>query len=93
MTKRHYRRTLKASSDIQAKIRVSAPKWDRVHVLADGNRWAVKREDARRADRLLDVKSDAVSRARSLSRVRNVIVHKRDGTIDSWERPSSSKSE
>lgn len=91
MTKRHHRRTLKASADIQAKIRVSTPKRDRVHVLADGDRWAVKREGARRADRLFDVKSDAVSRAKSLSRVRNVIVHKRDGTIHSWERPSRSK--
>ena len=62
-------------------------KW--VHVISHQGRWAVVREGTRRADRIFTSKVDAINRARSFveaGKATDVIVHKKDGTIESWEQ-------
>jgi len=62
-------------------------KW--VHVISHQNRWAVKRESASRAARIFTSKVDAITYAKSFlenGRATDVIIHKKDGTIESWEK-------
>ena len=61
----------------------SRPK--KIHVIPQKGNWAVKREGAQRADRVLSEKKTAISRAKSIARTGTaapIIVHKRDGTIE-----------
>ena len=58
-----------------------------VHVIPSRKKWVVKRGRARRAFRVLPVKSEAVELARSLARRLDgeVIVHREDGTMQEWQ--------
>ena len=58
---------------------------DRVHVIARDRGWAVKREGASRAARVHDSKEAAVRHAKSIPR-QDVVVHRKDGSIQKWER-------
>ncbi|MBI1928530.1 DUF2188 domain-containing protein [Candidatus Poribacteria bacterium] len=65
----------------------SMGKW--VHVISHKNRWAVLREGASRADRIFTSKVDAITYAKSFlenGRATDVIIHKKDGTIENWEK-------
>jgi hypothetical protein len=62
----------------------------RVHVIARDNGWAVKREGASRAARIHGKKSDAIEHARSIPR-RDVIIHKKDGSIQRWEHSGDNR--
>jgi Uncharacterized protein conserved in bacteria (DUF2188) len=58
-----------------------------IHVIPDRNRWVVRRERAKRATRILSDREQAIALARSLAREADgeVIVHRRDGTMQEWQ--------
>jgi hypothetical protein len=58
-----------------------------IHVIADRNRWVVRRERAKRATRILPDREQAIALARSLAREADgeVIIHRRDGTMQEWQ--------
>lgn len=62
----------------------------RVHVISRKDGWAVKREGLSKASRIYDSKPAAVTGARNLQirgkRGHDVVVHKRDGSIQKWEK-------
>lgn len=55
----------------------------RVHVISRGKGWAVKSEGASKADKIYSNKPSAIKKA-SKSSGKDVIVHKRDGSIQKW---------
>jgi hypothetical protein len=63
-----------------------SPKNQRVHVISRKDGWAVKKEGNTKATRVFDRKEAAVDGARKLSKGHDVIVHKKDGSIQRWER-------
>jgi len=58
-----------------------------IHVIPDRNQWVVRRERAKRATRVLSDRNEAIGLARSLAREADgeVIVHRRDGTMQEWQ--------
>jgi hypothetical protein len=58
-----------------------------IHVISDRARWAVLRERAKRATRVLADREEAITLARSMAHEAGgeVIVHRKDGTIQEWE--------
>lgn len=77
-------------SEIGNKIKKAAasPDASRLHVIARGVHWIVKREGAQRAQRVYHDKEQAVDGA--LAQFKSgtasaVIVHKKDGTVESWK--------
>lgn len=57
---------------------------DRIHVLSIGTKWAIKKEGASRALRVLDTKDKALRLAKNLVRkgdAKSVISHKKDGSF------------
>jgi hypothetical protein len=64
------------------------PKPQRVHVVSRKDGWAVKTEGNAKASRLFERKEAAVEGARKLSKGNDVIIHKKDGSIQRWERPA-----
>ena len=59
-----------------------------IHVISHKDSWAVHREGASRADRIFASKADAIARAKSLvenGRATDVIIHRRDGTVEKRE--------
>lgn len=55
----------------------------RVHVVPSKDGWAVKKEGAKRASAVKDTKDSAVRTANTLKSTERVIIHKKDGTIQS----------
>lgn len=77
-------------SDLGSKIKRAAAKPDssKLHVIAKDNGWIVKKEGAQRAQKAYKLKKEAVAGALVKVRkgaARAVVVHKRDGTIESWK--------
>jgi uncharacterized protein YdaT len=72
---------------IKAQMREVASQGRRVHVISHDKGWAVKREGAKRADRIFDNKIDAITRAKSSRTATDVVIHRADGTIERWEKP------
>ncbi len=73
---------------VQAKMASSRPMTFRMHVLAKKSGWALKREGTKRASKVFSNKAEAVDSATRLLKnktVRNVIIHKGDGSIDRWK--------
>ena len=59
----------------------------RVHIISRDNGWAVKKEGASRASRIYENKETAVENAKKLRRTgHDVVVHKKDGSIQKWEK-------
>ena len=59
----------------------------RTHVISRNGSWAVKKEGATRATRVYAQKRSAVTSAvRIAQRGTEVVVHKRDGSVDKWIR-------
>jgi hypothetical protein len=56
----------------------------RVHVISRGDSWAVKKEGNLKASKIYQDKQAAISDARK-SGV-DVVVHKKDGSIQKWEK-------
>ena len=59
---------------------------DTVHIISSDNRWAIKREGTKKASLVVDTKADALRNGRVLKHVRNIVVHKKDGTVERWIR-------
>jgi len=59
----------------------------RVHIISRESGWAVKKEGASRASRVYEKKETAIENAKRLQRTgHDVVVHKRDGSIQKWEK-------
>lgn len=54
----------------------------KVHIVFHDKQWAVKKEKAARAMRLLSSKADAVKFARNIAGITKVVVHSEDGSIE-----------
>lgn len=77
-------------SDLGTKIKKAAasPDGSKLHVIARDNGWIVKKEGAQRAQKVYKYKKEAVAGALTTVKkgaAKAVIVHKRDGTIESWK--------
>lgn len=59
---------------------------NKVHVISRNGGWAVKREGATRASKIYGTKDAAVSGATKSSKGRDIVIHKRDGSIDRWKK-------
>lgn len=78
-------------SDLGTKIKKAAasPDGSRLHVISKDNGWVVKKEGAQRAQKAYKYKREAVAGALVTVKkgaAKAVIVHKKDGTIESWKR-------
>lgn len=59
----------------------------RVHIISRKDGWAVKKEGTSRASKIYQKKDRAVNDAQKLKNSgHDVIIHKRDGTIQKWEK-------
>lgn len=58
----------------------------KIHVISRNGGWAVKSEGATRASRVYKTKDAAVKGATNSSNGRDVVIHKRDGSIDKWKK-------
>ncbi len=59
----------------------------RVHVIKRTDGWVVKKEGAERASRKFDTKEEAVDSAKNYrQKGHDVVVHKKDGTIERWSK-------
>ena len=59
----------------------------RVHIISRDDGWAVKKEGASRASRIYENKEAAIENAKRLQRTgHDVVVHKKDGSIQKWEK-------
>ena len=58
-----------------------------MHIISRESGWAVKKEGASRASRVYEKKETAIENAKRLQRTgHDVVVHKRDGSIQKWEK-------
>lgn len=55
----------------------------RVHVVPSKRGWSVKKEGASRSVAVKSTKQGALSAARKLKSVERIVIHKKDGTIQS----------
>jgi hypothetical protein len=58
----------------------------RIHVISRKGGWAVKKEGSSRATKIYSTKDAAVKGARKSSKGHDVVVHKKDGSIEKWYR-------
>jgi hypothetical protein len=58
----------------------------RIHVISRNDGWAVKKEGNTKASKIYSTKDAAVKGARKSSKGYDVIVHKRDGSIEKWQK-------
>jgi len=59
----------------------------RIHIISRNDGWAVKKEGSSRASRIYESKVSAIRSAKALRQKGNdIVVHKRDGTIQKWEK-------
>jgi hypothetical protein len=58
----------------------------RVHVISRGDSWAVKKEGNLKASKVYPDKETAITGARKSGH--DVVVHKKDGSIQKWEKPN-----
>ena len=56
------------------------------HVISRNGKWAVKKEGTTRASKIYRSKGAAVRGAQRSSKGRDVVVHKKDGSIEKWEK-------
>lgn len=66
----------KMKSDLNAR--------NRVYIISRGNRWAICKENCRKASRIYDDKTVAICVARLRFLLYDLIVHRKDGTVESW---------
>ena len=60
----------------------------RVHIISRKDEWAIKKEGASRVSKIYQEKETAIKQAQKLRKNRyDVIVHKKDGSIERWEEP------
>ncbi|MCE2439003.1 MAG: DUF2188 domain-containing protein [Candidatus Latescibacteria bacterium] len=56
----------------------------RVHVISRKDRWAVMKEGNSRASRIYSTRSAAEEGASEISNGSDVVIHRRDGTVQKW---------
>lgn len=60
----------------------------RVHIISRKDGWAIKKQGASRASKIYQKKETAIKKAQKLRKTgHDVIVHKKDGSIQKWEKP------
>ena len=75
-----------------SKISTKKKESRRVHIISRKDGWAIKKEDKTRASKIYNNKKSAVSSARKLKeKGHDVIVHKKDGSIQKWEKSKKQK--
>jgi Uncharacterized protein conserved in bacteria (DUF2188) len=73
-----------AKSSLREKFREAAShNSGSVHIVPIRDRWAVKKEGNKTATSVKSTKSEAIIVAKSLKAVERIIIHKKDGTIQS----------
>lgn len=75
---------MKQKEDFKMARRPASSK--KIHVISRNGGWAVKSEGATRASKIYETKDAAVSGATQTSRGRDIVIHKRDGSIDKWKK-------
>jgi hypothetical protein len=64
----------------------------RVHIISRDDGWAIKKEGNIKATKIYPNKDSAIKGARELIKQgHDVIVHKRDGSIQAWEKGKKDK--
>jgi hypothetical protein len=59
----------------------------RVHIISRDGGWAIKKEGNTKATKIYQSKDSAIRGARKfIEKGHDVIVHKRDGSIQAWEK-------
>lgn len=58
----------------------------RVHIVPSLSGWSVKKEGSTRSSAVRRTKEGAIAAARSLKSVERIVVHKKDGTIQSIKK-------
>lgn len=64
----------------------SSVKSAKVHVISRNGDWAVKKEGKARASKIYRTKDAAVKGAKKFSNGSDVVIHKRDGSIEKWQK-------
>jgi len=60
----------------------------RVHIISRKDGWAIKKQGASRASKIYQKKETAIKNAQKLRKSgHDVILHKKDGSIQKWEKP------
>lgn len=62
------------------------PLGKRIHVISSGGKWVVRKHGASRASKVYASKKEALERARSIGKDSTIVVHNKDGSVDSMER-------
>lgn len=70
----------------KAKTQSNSSRTSRVHVIARQEGWAIKQEGQSRTSKIYSTKEAAVRNASQVGMKGEVIVHKKDGSIQSWKR-------
>ncbi|MCU0288037.1 MAG: DUF2188 domain-containing protein [Acidobacteria bacterium] len=64
----------------------------RLHVIAKRNNWAIRREGASRALKVVPLREDAIKIAKSLYKEGfELVIHRKDGTVKRWLNSVQSK--
>jgi hypothetical protein len=64
----------------------------RVHIISRGDGWAIKKEGNTKATKIYQNKDSAIKGAQNfIEQGHDVIVHKRDGSIQAWEKGKKEK--
>jgi hypothetical protein len=64
----------------------SASSNSRIHVISRKGGWAVKKEGNTKASKIYSTKNAAVKGASKVSKGRDVVIHKKDGSIEKWKK-------
>jgi hypothetical protein len=64
----------------------SASSGKKIHVVSRQGGWAVKKEGNAKASKVYRTQDAAVKGARKSSKGQDIVVHKKDGSIDRWQR-------
>lgn len=71
---------------MREKVSIKSPS-KRVHVISKRDGWAVKKEGAARASKIYETKESAIAGAEKVAKKSyDVVIHKKDGTIQSWKK-------
>ncbi len=60
----------------------------KIHVIPQNKKWAIKKEGSARASKISSNKETAISQARKMAKQdhKDVVVHRKDGTIEKWHK-------
>jgi hypothetical protein len=59
----------------------------RIHIISRDKGWAIKKEGALRASRVLQTKQSAIDNARKLNNEGDdIVIHNKDGSVQRWEK-------